>query len=135
MADQDTRLYGMADPANHQAPAENGMRGEAAPDDDTGYHRDVIPPDQPPIAVEEESGVAFAEANGAGASPDRPADAPEPAAATSTTGDTPLLPFTGAWTRDEMWTRTHRHAVLLLGLTPPLSLPLPPQLIPLPTDH
>lgn len=94
MADPDTRLYGLADPANHQAPAENGMRGEAAPDDETGYHRDVIPPDQPPIAVEEESGVAFAEANGAGASPDRPADAPEPAAATTTTGDTPLLPDT-----------------------------------------
>jgi len=50
-------------------------------------------------------------------------------------GNTPLLPFTGAWTRHEMWTRTHRHAVLFLGLTLPLSPTLPPQLIPLPTDH
>ena len=27
-------------------------------------------------------------------------------------GDTPLLPFTGAWTRDEMWTRTHRRPLV-----------------------
>lgn len=92
MADPDTRLYGMADPANHQAPAENGMRGEAAPDDDTGYHRDVIPPDQPPIAVEEESGVAFAEANGAGASPDRAPETREFTPVKTTTDDAPLLP-------------------------------------------
>lgn len=90
MAVPDTRLYGMADPANNQAPPENGMRGEAAPDGESGYHRDVTPPDQPPIVVEEESGVAFAEANGAGASPDRAPDTPEPAKTANE--DTPLLP-------------------------------------------
>ena len=30
MADPDTRVYGMADPANNQAPADNGLRGEGA---------------------------------------------------------------------------------------------------------
>lgn len=65
MADPDTRLYGMADSANHQEPAENGMRGEGAADRETKYHREVTPPNQPTIVVEEESGVAFAEASGA----------------------------------------------------------------------
>ncbi|MCC2979795.1 hypothetical protein [Sphingomonas sp. IC4-52] len=74
MADPDTRLYGMADSANHQAPAENGMRGEGAADRDAKYRREVTPPDQPTIVVEEESGVAFAEANGAVAAPSHPED-------------------------------------------------------------
>lgn len=85
MADPDTRLYGMADPANHQAPAENGMRGEAAADREHGYRRDVTLPDQTAIVVEEESGVAFAEASGAVA-------APPTTPATSTTSTTPREP-------------------------------------------
>ncbi|OWK30525.1 hypothetical protein [Sphingomonas mucosissima] len=65
MADPDTRLYGMADSANRQEPAENGMRGEGAADRETKYSREVTTPDHSTIVVEEESGVAFAEASGA----------------------------------------------------------------------
>lgn len=69
MADPDTRLYGMADSANHQEPAENGLAGEGAADREAKYRREVTPPDQPTIVVEEESGVVFAEASGAASSP------------------------------------------------------------------
>lgn len=63
MADPDTRLYGMADPSNHQAAAENGMRGEGATDAvGPRYRHEVHPHGQPAIVVEEVSGVSFAEA-------------------------------------------------------------------------
>ena len=91
MADPDTRLYGMADSANHQAPAENGMRGEGAADRETGYRRQVTPPDQPPIVVQEESGVTFAEANGAVPAPGAEHPAPEQEEEAST-DHAPLLP-------------------------------------------
>ena len=64
MNDPKTRLYGMSDPSNNDAPAINGMRGEAAGDvDGAGYQRTVMLDDQPPIEVEEVSGVASAEVN------------------------------------------------------------------------
>ncbi|WP_346962763.1 hypothetical protein [Sphingomonas sp. ABOLG] len=62
MADPDTRIYGMADSSNHQAPGDNGMRGEGAADRAApGYHRTVDTVDEV-IVVEEVSGVAYAEA-------------------------------------------------------------------------
>jgi hypothetical protein len=64
MNDPTTRLYGMADPSNHDAPAPNGMRGEGAADvDGPAYHRTIEFADQPAIAVEEVSGVASVEAS------------------------------------------------------------------------
>ena len=52
MNDPKTRLYGMSDPSNNDAPAINGMRGEAAGDvDGAGYQRTVMLDDQPPIEV------------------------------------------------------------------------------------
>lgn len=89
MNDPATRLYGTADPSNHQDAAQNGMRGESAGDvADPAYHRTVTPEDQPAIEVEEVSGVAFAEASRpappaqeplAAAAPVPPAVAPAPA--------------------------------------------------------
>ncbi|SEJ42529.1 hypothetical protein SAMN05428950_1012186 [Sphingomonas sp. OV641] len=88
MADPDTRVYGMADPANNQAPADNGLRGEGAAEGlDTKYRREVTPPDQPTIVVEEESGVAFAESNGAVTPPRHNETAGNPAAAQATPPD------------------------------------------------
>ncbi len=102
MNDPATRLYGMADPSNHQDAALNGMRGEGAADvDEPGYHRTVLPEDQPAIEVEEISGVAFAEASRTAATPHvaatpassvgewAPADYPLP--------DTPRTPSPWPW--------------------------------------
>lgn len=62
MNDSTPRLYGMADSSNRQDAAENGMRGEGAADvEGPTYHRTISPADQPPIEVEQVSGVAFAE--------------------------------------------------------------------------
>lgn len=92
MADPDTRLYGMADSANHQAPAENGMRGEGAADREAKYRREVTPPDQPTIVVEEESGVAFAEANGAVAAPSHAQDQDQGASPATRADEPPIVP-------------------------------------------
>jgi hypothetical protein len=74
MAGPDTRLYGMADPSNHQAAADNGMRGEGAADaSGPAYRHEVHPPGQSAIVVEEVSGVSFAEAQRV-----KPAERPEP---------------------------------------------------------
>ena len=102
MNDPATRLYDTADPSNHQDSALNGMRGEGAADvDGPGYHRTVLPEDQPAIEVEEISGVAFAEASRMVASPHAaatpvasvggwaPADHPLP--------DTPRAPSPWPW--------------------------------------
>ena len=62
----DTHVYGEADPDNRQTPAANGFHGEAkaplagAPPEQT---RTVVA-DGRPIVVEEESGIAAAEAAG-----------------------------------------------------------------------
>jgi hypothetical protein len=80
MNDSTTRLYGMADPANHDAPAPNGMRGEGAADvDGPAYHRTVEFADQPAIVVEEVSGVASVEASRPAPVVHEPAPAIQPA--------------------------------------------------------
>ncbi|QNE33004.1 hypothetical protein F1C10_14475 [Sphingomonas sp. NBWT7] len=54
-----THLYGTADPDNHQAAAENGLRGEAASDAAfPALRHTVSPPGQPSFEVEETSGIA-----------------------------------------------------------------------------
>ncbi|WP_085810759.1 hypothetical protein [Sphingomonas sp. TZW2008] len=54
-----THLYGTADPENHQAAQENGMRGEAASEAAfPALRHTVSPPGQPSFEVEETSGIA-----------------------------------------------------------------------------
>mgnify|MGYP001806785013 CR=1 FL=1 len=85
MADSKTRLYGMADPSNHQGSVDNGLRGEGAFDAaNPVYRREVHLPGQPAIIVEEASGVSVAEAEWR-----MPAASPEPAS-----GGGSLLPWT-----------------------------------------
>lgn len=70
-------VYGSADPENRQPPAEEGFRGERAPRQPADH--DQIRPVEgaPGVRVQEESGVAFAEAEGAG----KPANASSSGAA------------------------------------------------------
>jgi hypothetical protein len=75
--ESEARVYGMADQANRHPPAAQGLRGEKAAADETGYRHEVMLDDGRQVSVAEESGVAFAEATGrAGrARPAKPATA------------------------------------------------------------
>jgi hypothetical protein len=74
--ENEARVYGMADPANRQPPAAQGIRGEKSASDETGYRHAVTLGDGRQVAVAEESGVAFAEATGRAARV-RPAPPPK----------------------------------------------------------
>lgn len=65
MTGSDPRVYGMADEDNRQTPAPEGFRGERGATADDSALRHDIAAGATPIAVQESSGVAFAEASGA----------------------------------------------------------------------
>ena len=75
MADRkdDARLYGMPDPSNRQPPGEEGMRGEQGAQGRPDLTHTETLPDGNRVAIEEESGTAFAEVTGR-AGRARPAD-------------------------------------------------------------
>jgi hypothetical protein len=60
----EARVYGMSDQANRHPPAAQGMRGEKAAADETGYRHEIMLDNGKQVGVAEESGVAFAEATG-----------------------------------------------------------------------
>jgi hypothetical protein len=62
----DPRVYGMPDPSNRQPPGEEGMRGEegAQREADPEFAHTEILPDGRKVVIEEDSGVAYAEATG-----------------------------------------------------------------------
>ena len=64
MAEQ-PRIYGTADQAGRDPPAAQGMRGENRPDDSGEYARTVSLGDGRNVTIEQDSGVAYAEATGA----------------------------------------------------------------------
>ncbi len=80
MAERDSgvRVYGAPDPDNRQPAPDQGMRGEQgaslAPREDLSHE---LPGEHGPIAVQEQSGVSFAEATGRAAMPQGQGEAPE----------------------------------------------------------
>ncbi|MEH3047152.1 hypothetical protein [Sphingomonas adhaesiva] len=66
MADDGLRLYGTPDHDMDQAPAAGGMRGEgnATPEADAGWRHRVSLDGSRRVEVEEQSGLAYAEATG-----------------------------------------------------------------------
>lgn len=69
MAEQ-ARVYGMADQENRDPPAAQGLRGENRPGPLEGYAHDVTLGDGRTVTIEQDSGVAFAEATARAGSSD-----------------------------------------------------------------
>jgi hypothetical protein len=70
MAEDGPHLYGAPDGKDIESPAPEGLRGEEAPTGDRpDLTRRTVLGDGQSVTLEETSGVAFAEANGAGQKP------------------------------------------------------------------
>lgn len=67
--DKSIHLYGGSDPTDDTPPTSEGFRGEGAPDGDRPeQRRSEMLSDGRTVEVEEESGIAYAESQGAGQS-------------------------------------------------------------------
>ena len=94
MADEnEARVYGMADQANRDPPAAEGMRGEKASAEqaDLDFSHPVTLDDGRTVTVSEGSGVAYTEATGRAGTASHDAASPDQPAVPSQRGKTALI--------------------------------------------